>query len=227
MAKEKGKIMRSDLDQVAACPHCQGLAKYRTIQPGNSVGTRIWTDGRRIAPMRPSPPAVVQCRHCAESYWLTEAKEIGTIRIGGEDPGAEKSAWKEAEYVVEASEEGYYTALEAKLARDRALEKVLRTFVWWRGNNADRECAPEEEGTETAYPEAFRSNLTALTLLFNVKSTGERIMKAEAMRELGEYEEALELLNGIQERDYDAVVRFLRDLCNRADATVREIVPSP
>ncbi len=172
--------------------------------------------------MRPSPPAVVACHHCAQPYWLTEAKEIGTLLVGGDDPKA-APAWKEAEYVVEASEEDYYKALEARLARDRALEKILRTFVWWRGNDADRECKPDEEGTATPCPDEYRANLTALIGLFNENSTQERIMKAEARREFGEYAEALKLLNSIQDSDYEAVVQFLRDLCERPDATVREI----
>jgi hypothetical protein len=174
--------------------------------------------------MQPSPPAVVECRHCREPYWLVDAREIGIVSVGGEDTNP-AAPWKEAEYVREASEEGYYAALGAKLAVDRALEKVLRTFVWWRGNDADRECAPDEEGVETPCPEEFRSNLTALASLFNEKRPQERLLKAEAMRQLGEYAEALKLLSTIPDHNNAAVVRLLRDLCERADATVREIVP--
>lgn len=210
-------------DQIVACPHCQGLEKYRTLMSGNSIGARIWTDGRRIAPMLLSPPAVVQCHHCAKPYWLTDATEIGTLDIAGAKSRAVDPAWSEAEYVEEASEAGYYAALEAKLAVDRALEKVLRTFVWWRGNDADRQLKDEDEGIETKFPEEYGSNLTALTHLFNEKKTGERIMKAEALRELGKFEAALELLATVQEREYESVVHRIRDLCERADAAVREV----
>src|SRR5690349_16185490 len=73
-------------DQIVACPHCQGLAKYLTLMSGNTFDARVWTDGKRIAPMLPQPPPVVKCRHCARCYWLADAKKIGTV--GAEWAGA-------------------------------------------------------------------------------------------------------------------------------------------
>lgn len=214
--------MKSGPDQIVACPYCQGFAKYSTVLSGNRNGVRIWTDGKQVASSLPRPPAVVKCRHCARPYWLTDAKEIGKLPQQGASPKIDP-AWKEAEYVVEAPEGDYYLALQAKLAQDRGLEKVLRTLVWWRGNDADRELAPDQEGIATAYPEQYGENLTALAEMFNTKRPNERIMKAEAMRELGQFEEGVKILDGIQERDFDAVVRRIRELCERADAVVREI----
>jgi len=209
-------------DQVVACPHCQGLAKYRTVSSGNNLGVRIWTDGRQISPMLPRPPFAVKCRRCAKSYWLTDAREIGMIGMPTEQRAVDP-AWQAAPYVEEAPEEGYYQALEATLARDRALEKVLRTFVWWRGNDADRQITHEEEGIETGYPEAYRSNLTALVPLFNEQHLSERLMKAEALRELAEFDAALKILNEIQGSNYNTVVQKIRSLCEIADTCVREI----
>jgi len=49
--------------QIIACPKCKGLQQYRTLASGNTFGTRLWTDGKRIARMLPLPPAVVKCPH--------------------------------------------------------------------------------------------------------------------------------------------------------------------
>ena len=209
-------------DQVVTCPNCQGLAKYRTVSSGSSRSVRVWTDGRQIASMLPRPPFAVKCHHCAKSYWLTDAKEIGRIEMPMEQRAVDP-AWQEALYVEEAPEEGYYQALEATLARDLAMEKVLRTFVWWRGNDADRQITHAEEGVETGYPEAYRSNLTALAPLFNDQNINERLMKAEALRELAEFDAALKIMSEIQGSNYDTVVQKIRGLCEIADTCVREI----
>ncbi|MCW3096397.1 MAG: hypothetical protein JWL77_2015 [Chthonomonadaceae bacterium] len=210
-------------DQIVACPHCNGLEKYRTLMSGNSIGSRIWTDGRQIAPMLPRPPAVVECRSCAKPYWLTEAKEVGTMDSWSQKNPAVDPAWNEAPYVEEASEEGYHAALEATLRVERALEKVLRTFVWWRGNDAYREGASLEAGTASAPSVAYHHNLAALASLLNGQNINERIMKAEALRELGEFEAATKILNKVQSPQYAAVVQQIQDLCDRADARVREL----
>src|SRR5262245_39857507 len=104
-------------DRIVACPHCNGLAKHLTLLSGNTIGARTWTDGKQLAPMLPRPPAVVKCRHCAECYWLSEAREVGSLdrwRGGTVDP-----AWEAAELVAEPTEEGYYQAIEKGLAKSR------------------------------------------------------------------------------------------------------------
>jgi hypothetical protein len=70
-------------DQIIACPHCRGLAKYGTLESGNTFRTRMWADAKQLAPMWPEPPAVVKCRHCARCYWLADADKLGGIRDTG------------------------------------------------------------------------------------------------------------------------------------------------
>jgi hypothetical protein len=33
-------------DQIVACRNCPGLEKYGTLVSGNTLGARVWTDGR-------------------------------------------------------------------------------------------------------------------------------------------------------------------------------------
>ena len=48
-------------------------------------------------------------------------------------------------------------------------------------------------------------------------------MKAEVLRELGEFDAAREVLGRVTSRKHTAVVRQLRSLCDRADTAVREL----
>jgi hypothetical protein len=64
-------------DKIIACPACGAHASYGTLESGNTIGMRLWSDGWQIAPMLPRPPAVVQCRQCEQVFWLRSAAEVG------------------------------------------------------------------------------------------------------------------------------------------------------
>ena len=103
---------------------------------------------------------------------------------------------------------------------------MLRTFVWWRGN--DRYHAKvwlqktamgrRRKRSEAISPQSHRSRA-----LLNGQNINERIMKAEALRELGEFEESIKILNQIDSPHYAAVVHRIRALCDRAEARVQEL----
>src|SRR5262245_33227662 len=100
--------MRLGPDQIVACPSCEGLAKYLTLESGNTFGSRVWTDGRQHSPMLPQPPAVVRCRHCNSVHWLSEARKVGEVALSGNESQAVPSQWRDAEYVQEPEELEYY-----------------------------------------------------------------------------------------------------------------------
>jgi hypothetical protein len=43
---------------------CAQLGKHSSISSGNTFGAVYYTDGRRVAPMRPNTPSVVRCGSC-------------------------------------------------------------------------------------------------------------------------------------------------------------------
>lgn len=209
-------------DQIVACPHCGALAKYMTLMSGNTFGARMWTDGKQVAPMLPSPPSVVKCSHCRECYWLDDAKEVGTLMAWGGNSQVDP-AWIAAEVVREPSEEEYYQALRDGLAQDPQQELNLRVLALWRSNDAFRDV--REAGTSgiANTSGACRENLEAIAGLLDEARESERIMKAEVLRELGEFESAQRLLSRAVSGDVATVVHQLRLLCDAEDASVREL----
>jgi hypothetical protein len=208
-------------DQIIACPHCQGLAKYRTWVSGTRFGVLGWTDGKQedVGMVGPRPPAVVKCRHCAECYWLADAKEIGTVAPWRGEGRPVDPAWRAAPEVEEPAEEEYYRALEKGLAKDRRQEGSVRVLAWWRRNDAFRS-RPEPV---TAAPEGWRRNLEALARLLDEGDENDLLMKAEVLRELGQFQPAKELLSRVGSSEYRGVARQLRDLCDRGDRCVRQL----
>ena len=208
-------------DQIIACPKCNGLAKYMTLMSGNTFGARVWTDGKQFAPMLPHPPAVVQCHHCGECYWLDKAKEVGTVEPWSANDQSGDPAWTAAKEVQEPTETEYYEALEKGMATDRDNERDLRIFAFWRRNDAFRfDSADQADGATTVSP-ACRRNLDALRRLLNEFYENDMVMIAEIHRELGEFDAALKVLATISSDGYRDVVRQFRVLCESRDQSVR------
>jgi hypothetical protein len=244
-------------DQIIACPHCKGLAKYSTLLSGNNMGTRVWTDGKQIAPMLPRPTAVVKCHQCTECYWLVMAEKLGTvdtwsrpvqpientsetktsaifrflrsaIRRGSKNqPRLEDkkspSEWSAAAWVVEPAEEEYYTALQKGLAQDSNQERTLRILAWQRRNDPHRNFSAFNDGEIVAASGACRQNLEALTVLLSEADESDLLMKAEVLRELGEFALATESLHAVTSSKFSNIVRQIHILCVSKDPYVREL----
>jgi len=223
-------------DQIVACPSCHGLAKYATLMSGNTFGARVWTDGKREAPMLPQPPAVVKCSHCAACYWLADAKKVGELDLWGEDPLAEAEdwsatgenplavpeSWRAAEYVEEPSESEYYAALRAGLATDSQQERALRIFAWWRSNDPYRDSEDPPSGDASGNTERDE-NLQALLPLLAGSADQDRIMRAELLRELGRWGEAEGALLRVRAKEFAPAVKQITALCRARDRSVREL----
>jgi hypothetical protein len=212
---------------IIACPHCDELGCYETLASGNTFGARLWSDGRMIAPMWHQPPAVVKCSHCGECYWLKQAKKVGKRRprIGfwSEPGGSARPEWDRAPHVKEPDVRAYHRALEKGLARNPREERTLRMLAWWRRNDASRQTPPEMPSASRKVSTAWRRNLERLATLLTAKDDKTRLMRAEALRELGEFEKAVKVLATVNSVELGGVVRQLRLLCERGDEVVREL----
>ena len=219
--------MQLSPDQIIiACPRCTGLAKYGTLSSlGNLADPRCWTDGKVVYPSSCwSPPVVVMCRHCGECYWLDEAEKVGTVDpLSGEGRQVDP-LWVAAEDVREPTEEEYYRALEMGLAKSPEQQKQLRILAWWRRNDAVRDAPQAPAGGIPVAPGPARTNLEALAQLFDEGDEHhDRLMKAEVLRELGEFESAKQVLSRVHSSDLAPVVRQLQSLCDGGDTCVREL----
>jgi hypothetical protein len=208
-------------DQIVACPHCKALARYLTWVSGSLFGVIKWTDGKQHLGglVDPQPPDIVKCCHCAEYYWLADAKVVGALMSWKADDEQCNPAWRSAPQIEEPAEKEYYEALEQVIAKNPKREKRLRLLAWWSSNDAYRFSG----GSVTAPTEARRQNLEALFGLIDDSDDEGRLTKAELLRELGEFESAKEYLSLVASPDVQGVVRQLRDLCNRRERLVKQL----
>ena len=180
-------------DAILACPLCGAAARLATIESCDPAGAVSWTDGYQEAPDVPRQTNVARCAGCGKFYWLGEARQLGWIAPGLELP-PECAHWHDAPRIEPLDEAGYYEALEAGLAENPEHELELRVHAWWRGNDRYR-------GTEAtpriATGEREIANMNRLVELCAHGDHEILLFRAEALRQLGRFDEATEALYGL------------------------------
>jgi len=194
------------------CLNCKGKISDYGVGSGNSFGARYWTDGKCEAPMLPNEPDLVKCPHCSKLIWISEQPELD------ED---ESSLFLVCHHALDAPEPLLleltdYEKLLSRRLGNREKELDARIRAWWKGNDPYRE---RERSTQLS---AFETrNLRSLICLLRNEAADDLLMKAEAHRELGEFETALALLSSRPQ--YDAVSACIFELATMRIASVRNI----
>jgi len=212
-------------DLIIECPECRAVAKVSTLVSYNTFGATAWTDGKVVAPGLPQQPALTKCRCCGHYFWVRDAKVVGEIGPGGDSADEVPDAWKNAESVKGLDERAYLEAIGAGVARDKEQEVALRIYAWWAGNDPVRG-EGESGGLQPSVPvrsPAATANLERLFGLLDEQDPSEQLMKAELARELGRFDEAMQLLDCDFPGEYAQAADFIRRLAREKDAAVREI----
>jgi hypothetical protein len=171
-------------DIVISCPHCAALSRL---------------------------PSVAVCPVCHTFYWVEEAQRVGEIHSSflheATDASGAAPEWLEAPEVMEPSEADYLEMLGEKggeFSEDDELN--LRLLAWWRGNDAFRQVVPPLENDRQPPAEA---NMNRLLEVLDPEQLDQRLFRAELLRQLGRFEEAVETLAEISQASYiNAVVRI-------------------
>jgi hypothetical protein len=217
--------MKPGPDKVLACPNCETLIVVFSLASGNTIDARTWTDGKMEAPMLPELPALAKCRICQAYYWLADAQPVGEIPLWGTQREAIPESWKKAARIRDLTEEELFEALDRVAAKSRDQELYLRFRTWWAGNDVWRDEPSQNVGLgKTARrPEAVH-NLESLLNILDDDKLSERLFKAEILRELERYAEALLLLDTAFPASLLPTVELIRSLARENDPLVREMI---
>lgn len=173
--------------------------------------------------MLKQPPAVVKCQYCEKSYWLSDAEKVGTVNLWGEEDEKVNPEWAAVKHVKEPTEDEYYSAIEANLAKNGGQEKMLRVLAWWRRNDAFRNTRRTPGDVMVPVSVACKANLEVVLQLINQEKDEDRIMKGEILRELGQFDAAKQVLDSVVSAKYADVVRQILLLCASEDSLVSEL----
>ena len=142
--------------------------------------------------MTPAQPNVSRCRSCGKLMWVAKCAPVGMIEEG--EPKPEHAEWRALPYLEPVDEADYLEAVNNGMAELQEQETELRVFAWWRGN--DRYRRLDGPGRYPKSPEAV-ANLEKLVELLKEGEHEFVLFRAEALRELGRFDEARDALGGL------------------------------
>jgi hypothetical protein len=70
---------------IIPCPICRYPGKKTTLMSGNTIGSVLWSDGKRISPMLPEYPWLVKCRKFGKFFYAEDSDAIHSINWSDED----------------------------------------------------------------------------------------------------------------------------------------------
>ncbi|MDR7332247.1 hypothetical protein [Roseateles asaccharophilus] len=183
---------------VIQCPGSEEIRSVPSIGSGNTFGAIFWTDGFMVAPMLPRFPAITRCTADGPIFWVSSAKVLGSLAPWRDGAASAPPSWRRAATVRELTGDEFLQAIDQGLGDTPDKLSHLRHRAWWAANLTHR---PRSEGaapvaaSDFAPGSAARANLEALAAAQDESNPEQRLTKAEALRELGRFDEAGQLLD--------------------------------
>ena len=196
---------------IISCPHCGQYAKKQTMISYNTFGAQLWSDAKRITPMKPESPSLVLCTKCDQFYWVKDARKVAEIKNSAEL----KEKYSNVEFIEFPTFHQYFKALETSPD-----EKYIRIRIWWSYNDYFR--TGKGKKITQDMQDLNTKNLTALLKLLDESDQNDLLMKAEILRNLGWLHESKLLLDRISDGDLAWVKeKFLVEINNQNRQTFR------
>ena len=196
------------------CTSCGSHVAEETQASGNSCGAKYWTDGRREAPMDPDQDWLVICPHCHSLVWIDEGTQIGMT----DHPRFNSSTYPDAQPALSPEHQDYLRYSKECGSLDYEKERYVRLRAWWLSNDVRRTTSQKVPLSSDEI-----ENLRAYIRLLDFSDPVDRISKAEALRELGEYDEAVHMLSTKYPPGLQPVVNTIRHLAKKNISEVSEV----
>ncbi|WP_394147115.1 hypothetical protein [Shewanella atlantica] len=169
--------MRYGTEVFKECNHCGGCLTLRPLLEVDARTASLWSDGYVDSPMVPQQSLLVKCGHCKAEVWLPELKAAPE---GKDNAMAYQSL----------DEDELWALIEEYGKQPSEHQLYIRLRLWQLANHKYR----TEKATLVQWSERERSNMEALLLILNMDAVQERLLAAELLRQLGNFERAREPL---------------------------------
>lgn len=191
----------------------------------NNMGEKYYSDGKSIAPMRVEFPNITKCIKCNTIFWIKNAKELGTFGWS-EDLPEDRGEIQKASFLTILE---YFEALKKKVYQSDAEERYIRINIWWTFNDRIRHKDKMHKHKIQHIPVLFLSddekklweeNTYCLMGMLNMEDTNDRIRMAELNRNMGKFDQCIEIINGIENEDLLWIREKLDKKCRNKDPFV-------
>ncbi len=186
---------------VYECPQCGHYFAQGSIASGNTFGSTLYSDGKRISPMLPGFPELIKCESCHKIFKISDAREIGSYDFW-EQP---EERFKYVQGAPKLQIADYFEAIRQGIPRDENEERWIRERIWRAYNDRIRKDQPifNDEQDELLWKE----NLLRLLSLVQRLAPDNRVMIAEMHRNLGDFKTCLDIIQHID----DPKLNWLKD----------------
>ena len=218
---------------IKQCPNCDCQFAVSDIASCNTIDAKFYTDGFVEGPMYDEGSAFLICPSCFEFLWYEDIPTKGSMNSGEYFNNSENTL------PLARPAEGfdYEHALYKAPWKNKTQEEYIRIRAWWSFNHVYREGSAGDSGIFSAFlsptnahneestkdfnlsPEQEK-NLRSLLQLLDTNDSNRSIMKAEILRELGEFDECLKMIN--QEFD-DAYLTAVDTIEKLAKSGIRRV----
>ena len=188
------------LDQYYQCPKCSNILYKGSLISGNTMGAKLYSDGKEIAPMLIEFPVISKCSKCNTIFWLENEIEIENHKDS-----------EKAEFLTISD---YQTALKNKLFRSKEEEIYIRKGIIWGFNDRLRNGDPLIDSESEK--EIWTNNIQKLISLLDQNDLEEKILIIELLRYQGNFMDSLGLLETIHNPKLEWLVQlFGKEISNK------------
>ncbi len=202
---------------VYKCPNCGNFLTKGSLTSGNTFDSKIFSDGKRIAPMLPEFPELTKCKKCDSIFWLSKLKKIGTY----EWDDNKSSNRHNADNTDFLDIEDCFRALNEKKYENIIEERFIRKSIFWSYNDRKRNGRNQfkDENDEIRW----RENCIELLSLLDQSDLNQKIMIAEIHRNLGDFENCIVIIQSIDDNNLNWLKEKFLNECNRKNKWVIEL----
>ena len=202
--------------EVKQCPNCN--CKFAVLNVGscNTFGAKFYTDGFVSGPMYDEGDALLICPNCDKYFWR---EDIPTQEIVRDSEFFRDPAKRSLPNAKRVYARNYENTLRQALWKNKAQEKYIRIRAWWSFNSSYRS-HPTKDFT---LPFEQEANLRSLLQLLDTNDPYTSIIKAEILRELGEFNESLAVIDQTFDDRYLQVVDVIKRLAKSGNRQVGTI----
>jgi hypothetical protein len=194
------------------CTACGNRMSQTTYRSFNNFGATLWTD-LNVDDFMLAPPTggLVKCGYCGTVVWLGEQPETPHTEFAPDSPDDRRHYPGTPDFAD-------YARIVAAGFDNPSRERYVREMMWWAGNDRRR-----KSGSPLPLEPVEIDNLRALLPMFDENTSDDRLKRAEAHRELGEFDAAAKMLQVQFPEGYDKIAVFLWDLVQRRETMVTKV----
>ena len=183
---------------IFSCPHCGRKKSLLAILSGNTFGSILWSDNKMIAPMLPRPSYIQKCNNCGQYYTLgfldSERNEEECFDLG-------ELNYQQTKEAIYQMEKNGFINFEDEL-------NVRINFIQSYNDEYSRKNKhPSDEDRIL-----FMKNIHILvdSALWPKNEIFTMALKAEYLREIGDFERAIDIISHLPTSKIDFENEYIR-----------------